>query len=60
MKDRSNILLVQCCYCLVFFTTKDAKGAPGGVSHGICPACYDKVCQEWEINAKHAQKRGTK
>ena len=53
MKDRSNILLVQCCYCLVFFQVKDARGAPGGVSHGICPKCYSELEKEWEKKIKH-------
>ena len=57
MTDRcNNILTVQCCYCRVYFATKDAQGAPGGVSHGICPACFDKVSWEWEEKLNH-QKR---
>lgn len=52
---QTNILITQCCYCLRFTGVKDAQGAPGGVSHGICMECWERV--ERELESKDNRRR---
>jgi len=39
----SNILISQCYYCWTYYGVKDARGAPGGISHGFCAACAKMI-----------------
>jgi len=41
------MIQVVCMYCQKDLGTKDGKGV-SGISHGICPECYDK--KPWEDN----------
>lgn len=36
----STILISTCCECKRHYGVKDAHGAEGAESHGICPVCF--------------------
>ncbi len=38
--DRSTILISTCCECKRHYGVKPAHGGDGGLSHGICPECF--------------------
>ena len=40
MKLYSTILISTCCECKRHYGVKDAQGADGDESHGICPDCF--------------------
>jgi hypothetical protein len=41
-------MLLVCCYCSRTIREDDASGAPGAVSHGICPPCAEHFERLWE------------
>ncbi len=56
-----GILRILCMYCGVQYGEKDSGLAPGGDSHGICPACAKKPQDELDALADAIQaKRRTK
>jgi len=48
MTKQSNILVVQCSYCTTFIRVIDSKGTQGGLSHGICEKCFEKLMEDFE------------
>lgn len=57
--NASTILVCQCCYCLVYYRTKPGQGAPGGVSHGICPVCWPKIEQKLNLTPSQGETKKT-
>jgi hypothetical protein len=41
-------MLLVCCYCRRTIREDDASGAPGAVSHGICPPCAEHFERLWD------------
>lgn len=41
-------MLVVCCYCRGTIREDDGAGAPGAVSHGICPPCAEHFERLWD------------
>lgn len=39
------LLRVTCCVCGKYLGSKDGRGV-SGVSHGLCPECYEKQVAE--------------
>ncbi|MEW6490186.1 MAG: hypothetical protein AB1578_20050 [Thermodesulfobacteriota bacterium] len=37
----SDVIRSVCAWCGAELGVKPARGAPGGISHGICPACVE-------------------
>lgn len=41
-EEWDGILVDRCCYCKRIFGARDACGAMGGTSHGVCPTCDER------------------
>ena len=46
MKLYSTILISTCCECKRHYGVKDAQGADGGISHGLCKKCLEKALRK--------------
>ena len=52
----STILISVCCECKKDYGVKDARGAKGGESHGLCAACFGAAMQR--VERKRAERLG--
>lgn len=46
----AGVLIVACAYCREVTTFKDGAGAPGGLSHTICPTCGIQVAADFALS----------
>jgi hypothetical protein len=52
----STILISTCCECKRHYGVKDAHGAEGAESHGICPDCLQVAMDR--LHARQAAAEG--
>ena len=48
----ASLMAVQCCKCRDFIDSK--PGPLGGISHSLCPECFEQEMQKADIHASAA------